>query len=456
MSRGLVSLALLGLLAGCAAPAAETALLPSTVADALTVPLLATLNSVIDPEGGQGEPSLGVAPDGTLFTHGVSSRGLPTAGLPASGLLNRGGGTVYRSSDAGLTWEAVATPHAAPDLDPDLAVDVDGTVWDDILYVGCNSVAVSRDNGETWSVNPVVCGGPVHDRQYVIPTKGGTAYLYSHQIPTFQQTGMKTTDHGATWTPLGPIEGTEPHHLLVDEGSGWGGGGFWNAAADSVFFTYTWFEGGLFDGAWSPAASVTRDGGLTFEVTKAATAGGASLGLSLVVGAADAAGDAYLAWAETVGENTTGIFLASSADEGATWSAPKRVDAGTGGVILPAIAALGSGEVAVAYYEADVPTLPDDAEDGVSWHVTLATAGDATADAPAWSYGRLSQAPAKVGPLCTSGAGCDGDRELLDYFSVKFLPDGRVASIWTSTEAVEEKTVNLYAATDLPVFPAEG
>lgn len=452
MSRAAVVL-LAAFLAGCAAPAADTALVPGGLLDPVTVPVLATVNTIIDPEGGQGEPSLGVAPDGTLFTHGPSSRGLPLDGVPFSGTVNRGGGTVYRSTDGGATWEALASPNLPPDLDPDLAVDVDGTVWDDILYVGCNSVAVSRDNGETWTSNPLACGGPVHDRQYVVPTQGGTAYLYSHQLPSFQQTGVKTTDYGRTWLPLGPIEGTSPHHLLVNEGSGWGGSGFWNPTTDSVFFTYTWFEGGLAEGAWYPAASVTRDGGVTFEVVKAATAGGESLGLSLVVGAADAAGNVYLAWAETVGENSTGVFLASSSDDGATWSAPKRVDAGTGGVILPAIAARGASQVAVAYYEANVPTLPDDAEDGTTWNVTLATTGDALSDAPSWTRGQLSLAPAKVGPLCTSGASCSGDRELLDYFQVKFLPDGGVASIWTSTEAVEDETVNVVGATDFAVFP---
>ncbi|HLE96955.1 MAG TPA: hypothetical protein VI997_06240, partial [Candidatus Thermoplasmatota archaeon] len=254
-------------LAGCLSPAPEQVVAASTLLPDVLPKRVASANGIVDPDGGQGEPSLGITADGVLWTHGRSTRGLPAVPV-FGGLLNRGGGTVYRSADEGITWEKVATPHLFPDLDPDLAVDKDGVIWDDILYVGCNSVAVSRDDGATWATHPAVCNLPIGDRQYVIPTSGGTAYLYFHQLPTFQQTGMKTTDYGRTWIPTGPMEGLAPHHLLTDEGSGWGGGGFWNEKRDSVWATYTWFEGGLSDGAWYPAASVTRDGGTTWEVLK--------------------------------------------------------------------------------------------------------------------------------------------------------------------------------------------
>ena len=44
------------------------------------------------------------------------------------------------------------------------------------------------------------------DRQYVVPTTGGTAYLYSHQLPTFWQMAAKTTDYGVTWIPTTLVE----------------------------------------------------------------------------------------------------------------------------------------------------------------------------------------------------------------------------------------------------------
>lgn len=431
----------LSLLAGCLGGTTDSASVPDGLLPELPGPIARTV-SVVDERGGMGEPSLGVAPDGTLYTNGRDhEKGQGT---------NRGfdSGAIYRSSDGGASWERLAAPaDPFPNLDPDLVVDVDGTIWYDILYVGCNVVSVSRDGGESWTTNPAVCNGPVGDRQYVIPTQGGTAYLYYHQIPTFQQTAMKTTDYGVTWTPLPP---TEPlgGHLLVDEGSGWGGGGFWNAKADSVYFTYTWFtDGPLGEGGWHPAASITRDGGLTWSLATVENAGGRAHGLSLVVGAADEDGNVYLAWAETK-DDDSGVYFASSTDDGATWSSPKRVDEGNLSNAFPAITAGPGGKVAIAYYEADEAGFPDDTSDEAAWNVTVAWTHDALAETPTFQHGRLSNETAKRGPICTSGTSCSGDRQLLDYFSAKRMPDGRVAAVWTSTEAVEKKTVNVFGMTE--------
>lgn len=425
------------LLAGCLDEAN-----PASVLDPLPDLLpksVARVVTVVDPEGGMGEPSLGVTPDGVLFTTGVDH----------DAATNYDSGAVFRSRDGGATWEKVGAPTSPfPNFDPDLAVDQDGAVWYDILWLGCNAVAVSRDQGDSWTMNPVVCNGPVGDRQYVIPTKGGEAFLYFHQLPTFQQTAMRTTDYGATWLPTGPAEGLDAHHLVLNEGSGWGGGGFWNPATESVFFTYTWFADGVAGGgSWSPAFSVTRDDGLTWEVQKLPNAGGRSHGLSLVVGAADEAGNVYIAWSET-NEKDSGVYYAASRDDGKTFGSPVRVDNGTGSNVFPAITAGAGGEIAIAYYESSEDGYPSDVSDDATWNVTLAWTKNATDPQPSFERAQLSNRSVKQGPICPDGAGCMGDRQLLDYFSVKRMPDGRVAAVWTSTEDVEEKTVNVFGATD--------
>lgn len=434
MRRALLLVALLLPLAGCVQEPAQTAALDPPV-DLLKP--LARVVSVIDPAGGRGEPSLGVAPDGTLYANGP--------GRNAAGVNS---GAVYASTDGGATWEKIATPTLTPDFDPDLAVDVDGTIWFDTLWLGCSSAASSRDGGKTWTTSPLACVPPGGDRQYVIPTKGGTAYIYAHSLPTFYQSVAKTTDYGRTWTPLGSAEGVG-HHLLVNGGSGWGGGGFWNAATDSVFLTYSWFEGDK----WFPAFSVTRDGGRSWEVVKLENAGGDRVGLSLVVGAADEAGNVYLAWAESHQDGKDmAVYLASSMDDGKTWSAPKRVDDGTGSKVFPAIAAGAVGRVAVAYYEAEEAAYPSKVGKESGWNVTLAWTADALSAGPSWTRGALSNSTARHGAVCPDGTACQGNRQLLDYFALKAMPDGRVASVWTSTDDVEGKTVNVFAATDLPLL----
>ncbi|HWG91650.1 MAG TPA: sialidase family protein [Candidatus Thermoplasmatota archaeon] len=441
-------LALLLVTAAVAAGCVTSEEAPATPADTATPGNLTNVTrvvTIVDPAGGLGEPSLGVTPSGVLFTNGGSA---------ADPMI------VYRSRDNGTTWENIGfAPELIPNLDPDLAVDVDGTVWANVLYVGCNAVAVSRDEGETWTMNPAVCNGPVGDRQYVIPTKGGTAYLYYHQLPTFYQTGMKTTDYGLTWVPTGPMEFPD-HHLLVNGGSGWGGGGFWNPVTDSVFATYTWNTAGVVDvllggdgGVRVPAFSVTRNGGLTWEVGLVTTEPwGNALGLGLVVGAADDAGNVYVAWGENL-EDETRIFMAASKDDGKTWNAPVRVDDGTNGSrVFPAIAAGADGKVAIAYYETATPGHPYEVGEEAVWNVTLAWTANATDEAPVFERATLSKAPARVGAICPNGAGCDSDREFLDYFALKRIPDGRVGAVWTSTEDVKGKTVNVYGASDLAVL----
>lgn len=431
MRAGALVLPLL-LLAGCVNGPVDTAALEPPLDEALP-PSLARVVSVLSEGGGHGEPSFGAAPDGTLFANGPGGRG----------------GAVFRSTDNGTSWEQVATPvEPMPNFDPDLAVDKDGTVWFSSLWIGCTSVAVSRDLGETWSFNPVACNAPVSDRQYVIPTQGGEAYLYSHQLPTFYQMAAKTTDYGQTWVPTGPVE-LPDHFLLVNGGSGWGGGGFWNEATGSVFLTFTWSDGAA--GAWAPGYAVTRDGGLTWDIGTAKAMGGRQLGLGLVVGAADEAGNAYLAWGEDH-DGDTRIYMAVSSDDGATFGEPIQLDALPGSAVFPAITAGPAGQVAVAFYETPAVGFPDDVGEDALWNVTLVWTKDALAASPVLERGNLTASPVKKGSICTSGAGCSGDREFLDYFQIHRLPDGRVGALYNSMLAVEGKLVEVYAATDAAIL----
>lgn len=428
--RVLVLLAAAVLLAGCVQGDPTT---PAAVADILPelgLPYLSALVSVVDPEGGHGEPSLGIAPDGTLFANGDGGRG----------------GGVYRSVDGGATWERIATPvDPAPNFDPDLAVDRDGNVWFSALNIVCTATATSRDLGESWTTNYAACNAPVSDRQYVIPTEGGTAYLYSHQLPTFYQMAAKTTDYGATWIPTAPVEPLT-NNILVGESSGWGGGGFWNAATGTVFFTWTQQSSGLMgESAWAPAFALTRDEGASWTVGVASETSGGRLGLSLVVGAADEDGNVYLAWGETLDESTA-IYFARSTDDGASWEGPFRVDEGTGSKVFPAITAGAGGRIAVAYYEASEAAYPSDVTDEGTWNVTLAWTDDALAEEPVFQRGRVNDEPVKRGPICINGTTCEGGREFLDYFATKTLPDGRVGVLFNAMDG--DTTLEVYAATE--------
>jgi hypothetical protein len=298
-------------------------------------------------------------------------------------------------------------------------------VWESRDWLGCAGVAVSRDRGATWTSNVAACPGAGLDRQWVVPTTKGTAYLYAHQLPSFQQLAVKTTDYGTTWLPTTPPEGLMPHHLLVNEGSGWGGGGFWNAKTGSVWFTFT-LETGTTEGSGAQAGySVTHDGGQSWTFAGAAALDGQALGLGLVTGAADDAGNVYLTWGEASGDNQqdVAIYVAASRDDGATWLPKVRIDAGTGSKVFPELMAGADGHVAVAYYEGSKRAYPDEM-DG-TWNLTLAWTDSYFGNAT-WQHDQLA-ADVKETPICISGTTCSGNREFDDYFGIARMPSGQVA-----------------------------
>ncbi|MBV8563714.1 MAG: exo-alpha-sialidase [Actinobacteria bacterium] len=77
--------------------------------------------------------------------------------------------------------------------------------------------------------------------------------------------------------------------------------------------------------------------------------------------ASDRAGNLYAAWSD--GHH---IWEASSRDQGATWTAPARVDVGPGTALLPVVLAGDQGRVAVAYYK-----TPYSAGDAPGWAFPL-------------------------------------------------------------------------------------
>lgn len=407
------------------------------------------VRALVDAGRGLWEPSLGVTREGVLFSGSF--------GRHADGSV---GGAVYRSVDGGATWEGLGDPLAeVGNADPQLAVDADGAVWFSALWVGCVGVAVSRDLGESWSANPAACTGAVGDRQNLVPTKGGHAILDWQQFPTKWHVSSLTHDHGATWRPGGLVEPPDHHPALTGEVSGWGGSGFWSPATGDAFVTFSWFtrQGSPTSNeyAWSPAFSVTHDLGRSWALHRLPTRDAAFQGVSPVVGAADEAGGVYLAWAETAAEGEGRVQLAVSAGDPALWRDALRVDLpGEGGSrTMPAIAAGGPGEVALAWLETTAPGDPKEVPADAEWRVHLAWSRDAQRDRPTFRHATLDGPPAKGGPLCLDGLSCAEGRELGEYFSLRRLPDGRLGVLWTSTEENPDGPPALvYAATAEPLL----
>lgn len=415
------------------------------------------VHTVIDPLAGLGEPSLGVAPNGTLYTNGHGSN---PAGAPTLGGVPHSGGGVYRSTDDGLTWTRVGDPIAPMHgVDPDLAVDADGAIWYLVDWVGCNAVGVSRDQGETWRSNPASCNAPVNDRPYVIPTSGGTAYLFSMEYGTYRDHASKTTDYGLTWIPTTPIDMDS-----TKGGPGWSSGGFINRATGTLFLTWTYQHGIEWQynqqTHWSPGYALTRDGGASWSTGVTGTLSGDggpghvqdAFGMGWVTGAADEEGNVYLSWAELAEAGTLVAFTVST-DDGRTWRDPVRLDPGPGSRIMPYLTAGAKGKIAIAYYAADEAVHPHEVTG--EWNVTLSWTEDALAANPVFQHGQLSDGPIKRGQIWVNGAAggtAEGqEAQFQDYFQARVLPDGRVGAVFNSM-LHGDQLVNVYASTREPIL----
>ncbi len=405
----------------------------------------------------------------TLFEPGLVINGDdlytdPSGGSPATSQ------TVWASRDGGHTWSFLAAPlEPFTTLDGDIEGTKDGkTLWLDELYGGCAVAAASQDKGATWTANPLACVPGFNDRPWVVPIEGCEAVIYG--LSPAANTVARTTDCGTKWIPSGFAEGDRIFDVQTHDG--WGSGGTWNAARQTVVLSWAQQGRGQDLGTdrtdWHPAVALSHDRGATWTLVEAPSAGGEqAVAAGLVRVAADDAGNLYLTWSEVHGDDL-GIFLATSTDDGLTWSQARRVDDGPGSKALPEIVAGAPGRIAIAYYETEAPGRPSDVAADAEWNVTLAWTTDALNDSvfqhatfshnivqvgPICLEGTVCSDLAPGGPICVPAAGCAnrGGRDQGDYFAIAAFADGRVASVWTSSKDAPDGFHLVFGATLKPI-----
>lgn len=121
-------------------------------------------------------------------------------------------------------------------------------------------------------------------------------------------------------------------------------------------------------------------------------------------------GNLYAVWSD--GHS---VALASSSDQGATWSAPMTVSSAPANTaMLPWVAAY-NGTVDVVYYGTSAASNLDPSAD---WHVYFAQLAGGS-----FVQTQVNAAPNHHGVVCTGGTGCGpGTRNLLDLFQVAIDP----------------------------------
>jgi hypothetical protein len=362
---------------------------------------------------------------------------------------NPGTNSIFRaySTDAGATWTRGTIATGVACCDGQAAWDTFGNLF--LVYINNSvnqiNVILSTDGGVTFSA-PVTAGTGSVD-QPSIAVGDGSVWVDWNQSGSMVARGAPVTGLG-TWGPFNPqqaIPSATGSFGGIAVGPGPNGG--------KVIVTYQSPTGG--QGPATIFANVDADGlaagGFGSRITVSATnVGGfdfipAQSGRSIDAEAGlvwDATGGPfdnriYLVYTdETVAENNdTDILMRTSTDDGATWSAPVRVndDATTNSQFLPYVALDSTtGAVAVGFHDCrndnGVPPggtnmIPnDDAEyfgtfstdGGVTWAPNRRLSGgfsNAAAAGNGVDYGDYVGQSALAGKLYTlwaDNANCDG------------------------------------------------
>ncbi|MEA3198960.1 MAG: hypothetical protein QOE90_388 [Thermoplasmata archaeon] len=377
------------------------------------------------------EPSIKVAADGMVIV--AAPTGLikyATRPLDATKMVDKGlfQGAIWTSKDGGKTFAFKAGLGPAPyhsylpgGSDSDIAIDSKGTiVVADQLGLATESVSYSTDKGETWQAGSAT-GDVDTDRQWLWPDPehAGTFYLdYSGQ-PGVQV--AKTTDNGASWTPVtaSPVGG-DPGPIVATKGG---------------FVAFSIAEGGNLHFVQSHDAGKTWKDDIIVKERK--------LTDSFPQTVADTAGTVYVAWTESAGESASHVAYVYSHDMGKTWSEPRTAFHEAGLSLFLWVAAGAPGKLGLSWYHA-----PDPAKE---WYETAGAIVGADTATPTEVSGRVSDAPARVGEPCQGGVSCTSGRELGDFQQCAIAPDGSlVVSYVTVLSADEGGRITFARMTDGP------
>jgi hypothetical protein len=392
-------------------------------------PLVFDTPVLVDKDRHTGEPSLALAPKGTVY---VSA---PTGAQQS----------LWRSTD-GKTFQWVPIHGTTSDPlssyplgggDSDVAVATDSTLYFADQQGGSGeTVSTSHDGGATWTTQPLAAGpaaipgspvptpvplpgvptGAVYsaDRQWLVTDGDMTAWMAFNSAQG--ATVVKSVDGGKTW----------PLRAYMMEDACFRGN--LARAPDGTLYYAGCNEHG-------PGVGVSTDGGLTFTWHQVAERSGKTNTSFLFaahifdVVTTDAKGNAYVVWSDEaatpnasaappgVADPALNVWMSSTTDKGATWSLPKKVNQGPGDYVLPWATGGAAGHLAVAFYGTKFAGNPERAMG--EWYPLVAETDDATADQPTWHEAAMSPDLVQYGPICMRGSACGGQRNLLDFFQIQ-------------------------------------
>jgi len=278
------------------------------------------------------------------------------------------------------------------------------------LNLGSVNVAVSNDDGATFTQTPVQAGVPVDDREWIAAYGADTSLLSYHDIATDNIDVLRSDNGGSSYTQTSRVipdtdykaNNNELGNLVIDHNHPTAGG-FWayqsfvapSTAPAPTDSSVTYNEAFL---------GVSEDGGKTWtdKPIPCSTTFGAN-GLDHNFPNVSVAPNGTLLYTVS---NDKSIHVAKSTDHGNTWTCSGAISS-TKHAIFPWIVATSGGEDLV-YYGA-VGTGASQ-----TWYVYFAQ--NRTQTVSGWTTQQLM--PVHQGQVCEGGVSCTGGRQLLDDFAV--------------------------------------
>lgn len=357
------------------------------------------------------EPTLGLTRNGWVFFKGVPQRRFDDIFEPG------GTQTVFRSKDGGRTWEDVGGP-VEPSIigDPYLTVDRDtDRVFAIDLRTTCAQLSFSDDYGDSWTVNPHVCGETDHQTVFTGPPVSSRMLVYPNIVYYcaigagatgalgFAAGCLKSLDGGLTFTPTGDLAYPLRQDCLGLTGHGVVG-------PDGTVYLPTLWCG-------QPHLAMSNDEGLTWTRVRVANLGGPGHEAGV---AADGQGNVYYVWIAADRKP----YLAISRNGGRTWGKPINIGPPVlSAASLPGIDVGRPGRIAVDYM--GTPT-------GTRWNGYITISTNALSENPLF-YTTSVNPPRR--PLVVGTCGTERCHSAGDFFDVAIGPDGTAWASFVDTRS---------------------
>jgi photosystem II stability/assembly factor-like uncharacterized protein len=361
-----------------------------------------------------GEPTLGVADDGPVFT---------VSWEPSTQV------DVLRSSDDGATWERIspqlpggANIHQAS-FDPYIYFDEDGgRLFTVDLLIACSYLSFSDDLGDTWTTNPLACGQPFNDHQSVFSGPPVTSSTVGYEevvyycFADFGNEGSfcsKSLDGGLSFLP--PAGKAYPSERKGRFCGGLHGHGI--SDRDGTIYLPA-------DHCGKPFVAISKDEGATWErvrISRLRHVNGPDPAVAV-----DARGNLYNVW---IGPGRL-PYLSVSRNGGRHWSEPVMIAApGLKETAHVTVAAGDRGRIAFAYMGSRNSRFARCAGDkrcnppygGVTWDGYIGLSTNALASDPLFFASAVND---RDDPLVEGACGPRRCDRLLDFMDVVIATDG--------------------------------